>query len=446
MSSPRASSTGFLHWAFPAMLLVGAVSVATGGRDLTQSFHDLQALNEPVRPAAAVWLQRGVSLLLLMAALEQILNHIALGRRTPSMALLATFVLFWAGTMGAPAVFGVTPSISHELLYAPALGVACCLVQPAERDRILRAARDALMVMMLAGLLAAPWRTTLVMDPSYAAGLLPGVPRFAGFTAHAVTQGSLAQIAPLLLWACPYRRRWLQRAAWAVALGVLLIAQSKAAWIAFLVCMGAMAAVRHGGTLWQGVGDPRRSLRGVLAFALVGAFALAAAAAIVVGDATTRLNDFLDSPEGARMATMTGRDRIWEIAAEEWRSHPVFGYGLTLWDPWYRARIDLPHATHAHNQFLDDAARAGSVGAFALVVYATTLLVMSVRHARVTGGLSIALFLSLALRAVSEVPLTLRGYGPELFVHLLLLVTLAAAPRQHARAGRATTLRFGVAP
>jgi hypothetical protein len=55
------------------------------------------------------------------------------------------------------------------------------------------------------------------------------------------------------------------------------------------------------------------------------------------------------------------------------------------------------------------------------------LLVLSVRYARRTGGFSLALFIALALRSVSEVPLLLFGYGTELFTHLLLLITLASA-------------------
>ncbi len=443
----RPLATGMLHWAFPAMLLVGAVDVATSGRDLTQSFSDLQALAEPVRLPAVVWLQRAVSVLLLVAALEQIVNHIALTRRTPSWPLLAAFLVFWAGTSGSPAVFGAHPSISHELLYALAMGTACCLAWPDERDRILRAARDTLMVLMLAGLAAMAWRPTLVMDPSYREGLLQGLPRFAGLTSHPVTQGALAQIAPLLLWACPYTRRWMNRAAWVLALGVLLIAQSKAAWIACVVCLGAMAAVRHGGGFWRRMGDPRHGAFGLLALGTLALSVLALAAALVMGDAGGRIADFLESPQGARLATMTGRDRIWAIAEEEWQAHPAFGYGLPLWDAWYRAQINMPNATHAHNQFMDNAARAGSVGAAALVLYVGVLLAMSLRHARATAGLSLGLFLSLALRAISEVPLSLQGYGTELFIHLLLLVTLAAAAAsQPVRARPAGALRHGVVP
>jgi hypothetical protein len=52
---------------------------------------------------------------------------------------------------------------------------------------------------------------------------------------------------------------------------------------------------------------------------------------------------------------------------------------------------------------------------------------VSLRYARRTGGLSAAIFIAIALRAVSEVPLALSGYGTEFFDHLLLLVTVAAA-------------------
>jgi O-antigen ligase len=94
----------------------------------------------------------------------------------------------------------------------------------------------------------------------------------------------------------------------------------------------------------------------------------------------------------------------------------------------------MPNATHAHNQFMDTLSRSGAVGAAALVLYALVLLVLSVRYARASGGLSLALFVALALRSISEVPLLLFGYGPELTTHVLLLMTLAAAAHEaHAR-------------
>jgi hypothetical protein len=57
------------------------------------------------------------------------------------------------------------------------------------------------------------------------------------------------------------------------------------------------------------------------------------------------------------------------------------------------------------------------------------------------------LFLAIALRSISEVPLLLLGYGTELFSHLLLIVTLASAAGARARvvpAGRTRSF-YGVA-
>jgi hypothetical protein len=59
--------------------------------------------------------------------------------------------------------------------------------------------------------------------------------------------------------------------------------------------------------------------------------------------------------------------------------------------------------------------------------------VLSVRHAGATGGLSLALFIALALRSISEVPMLLFGYGTELFTHLLLLITIASAAATRTR-------------
>jgi O-antigen ligase len=148
--------------------------------------------------------------------------------------------------------------------------------------------------------------------------------------------------------------------------------------------------------------------------------------AFLFTDIASDFYGFLDTQQGAQLMTLTGRDQIWAVAIEEWQAHKVFGFGPSLFDYDYRMGVGIPNATNGHNQFMDTLARSGTVGAIALVGYAIVLLVLSVRYARRTGGLSLALFITLALRSVSEVPLLLFGYGTELFAHLLLIVTLAA--------------------
>ncbi|MBL0421013.1 O-antigen ligase family protein [Ramlibacter sp. AW1] len=441
----KKAGTGMLHWIFPAMIFLAALEMFLSGRDLSQQYLQLLQTGESTRHPLMTIAQRSVSVLLLVASVEQIANHFALRRPTPSATLLIAFVLYWVCTVASPALFGANPLIGHEYMYSLFVGVAACLVGPAEWQRILRSARDALFLLMLAGVLVAPFKPGLVMDVYYSQGLIPGLPRFGGLTAHPVTQGMLAQVALLVLWCMPYQRRWLQRAAWVLGLAVLYLAQSKTAWASFIACALLLLAVRGGPRLWRRMSDPRQGGFGVLVLLglVVGVAGLATW--VLVGDAFGRASELADTREAAQLMSLTGRDRIWVIAVEEWQRNPVFGYGLTLFDSAYRAAINLPHATHAHNQFLDDLARSGAIGASALVIYAAVLFGLALRGARASGGLSLALFLAVALRSVSEVPLSLKGYGTELVTHLLLITTLAAASAQRRTEPRPQAMRYGVA-
>ncbi len=442
----RAPLPELLPWIFPAMLGLVALSTVVGGRDLSNLFNSLSSVVPAPRHPLITWVQRGVSILLLLAAAQQVVRHFAQKRQTPSLLLLLAFITYWLGTVLSPALFGAHPEIGHDLLYALAAGTACCLVVQEQRERVLRSARDTLMVLMLAGVAFIALRPSMVFDLSYSQGVIPGLPRFGGLMPHAVSQGMLAQIALLLLWAQPYARPWVNRAAWVLGLGVLFVAQSKTAWTAYLACVTLMALVRSSGPLWRRTVDPRGGGFGVVVCGALMLAVLGLGAWALLGDAVGRVSDFFGSRQGAEFMTLTGRDRIWAAALDEWRLNPTFGYGISIWDAAYRAAIGMPQATHAHNQFLDDLARAGTVGATALVLYAAVLVFLALRDARASGGLSLALLLAVALRSVSEVPLSLLGYGTELFVQLLLLVTLAAAASARRQASTpASSLRFGVA-
>jgi O-antigen ligase len=271
-------------------------------------------------------------------------------------------------------------------------------------------------------------RPSMVLDFKYNQGLLPGVPRFGGLAAHPVAMGMFAQTFLLCLWVHPFRRKWLTIFGWAIGLAALFLAQSKTSWIAFVLCTIALVAVRRAPEWWRRIGNPRESAAfGIVACVSVIAVVAALAGVFMFGDIGDEASNFLNTDEGAQLMSMTGRDQIWAVAREEWHQSPVFGYGPNLWDDAFRASIHMPNATNAHNQFMDTLARSGDVGAAALVLYGLVLLVLSLRYARVTGGFSLALFIALALRSVSEVPMLLFGYGTELFAHLLLLITLASA-------------------
>lgn len=424
---PTPGSPGFLHWVLPLMLGLVAVTVLLSGRNLSQMFADLaQGGGMYLHPAVA-WLQRGGSLLLLLISAERLMNHVTLRRHLPAPLLTWAFITYWSATVAVPALFGAHPQLSHEYLYSLIIGMAALIASGSDGERVVRAARNALFLFLLAGAVLAVVNPGMVLDTAYRQGVLPGVPRFGGLATHPVALGMFAQTFLLCLWVWPFSRRWLTLLGWVLGLAALFFAQSKTSWIAFLLCSVAMLAVRHGASVWRRIGDPRQGAFGIVVCLGAIVFVATTIALFLLADLGGEAASFLDTQEGAQLMSMTGRDQIWVIAMEEWHASPVFGYGPGLWDDDFRAAINMPNATNAHNQFMDTLARSGIVGTTALVLYAGVLLVLSLRAARATGGLSIALLIALALRSMSEVPLLMFSYGTELFTHFLLIVTLASA-------------------
>jgi O-antigen ligase len=230
----------------------------------------------------------------------------------------------------------------------------------------------------------------------------------------------------LCLWSKPFDRRWLSQLGWIVGLGSLFLSQSKSSWIAFVLCCACLAAYRHQDT--PGLRQPARKLPILPALLILALMGIASAVAIWVmfGGAQERVSSFFASSTGADLLRFTGRDQIWEVALQEWQANPVFGYGLTIWDYNHRMQIGMPWATHAHNQFLQSLSSAGIVGAVGLAVYAIVLLVFCLKTGKSSRGLSLALFILIFSRSISEVPLTLIGYGTEQLTQLLLLMVIGA--------------------
>ena len=419
---------GYLHLIFYAMVMLVALSTLLSGRDLSFVSLTFEEPRATARHPIMQWVQPLTSLLMLMAAGERILSYWLRRERAASAptGLLLAFIIFWLGTVAAPAFLGAHPFVSHDYAYPLILGSAALLATAVERDMAFKAARDALMLFMLVGLLLIPIQPGLVLDSSYSQGLLPGIPRLGGLAAHAVSMSVLAQLGLICLMAFPYTRIWLNRLAWAVGLTVLFLAQSKTGWVSFILCATCFWAVQKGPNFSRQLSDHRRPAFGVLAIVAVMLVVLALGLVLMFGDVGARMDHFFNSPEGAQLASLTGRDKIWAIAYEEWRRNPVFGYGPLIWEADFRISIAMPNATHAHNQFMDTLSRSGSVGAAALVLYVVTLLVLSIRYVRQSKGLTLALFTLLAIRSVSEVPLLLLGYSPEFITHLLLLMAIAA--------------------
>ena len=99
--------------------------------------------------------------------------------------------------------------------------------------------------------------------------------------------------------------------AWIVGLSVLILAQSKTAWIAFVLCSCCVLVLRDGPGLWRRISDPLRPEFGMV---LVSGFVLAllsAAALLMFGGIDEKVSSFFASSQGAQLTSLTGRDQIW---------------------------------------------------------------------------------------------------------------------------------------
>ena len=429
----------WLSFVIPLILLTVGLTILLSGRNLNMPIDFENTVIQ--RGALLVWTQRFASLILLAGCFEQAMAW--LRRRGPGAApastpwlLLAGFLAMWATSVVLPALLGAERRISHEFVYAAAIGAALLLSSHDDAQRTLRFARNALVIFMLASLALVPVAMTLVLETNYSQGLVPGLPRLAGLAPHAVSMALLALVALIVQVAVPYRNTFANLAAWALFGGELVLAQSNTIWIASILCHGEMMVVRRRPAMVRWATDPSSRSSIALAIGVVMTLVLLVGLAITAGGLAGQLMDFLSSSRGQEAMTMTGRDVNWKAALDEWERHPIFGYGPALFSPEYREYIDMAFATHGHNQFIDSLARTGLVGTTVLTVYLLFLTVESLRLAERSGGLTIALWLLLMMRSISEVPFDLYGYGPEIVPHFLLLATIAGC----------RTLRPEVAP
>lgn len=423
--------SGWLHYCFYSILIAVAAYTVLSGRDLSKAAGLLGAAEVVGRHPIDAWAQRGVTIFLLLASGERIVSawlRQKSNTQSPPL-LLPTYVLFWLATVAAPALFGAHLVVSHEYIYPLLIGWGALLLSAHESEQAVASARNAILIFIVAGFLLIPINSKMVLEFSYGQGLMPGLPRLAGLAPHAVSLGMIVQAGLLCLWVLPLQSRWLNRLAWGIGLSAFFLAQSKTAWLSFSACAFILAYVRHGASFQRRFFNPKSPTFGILIVSILMTVATVISAEFVLTDMASKLANFSDTSEGAQLTSLTGRDKIWAVAFNEWTQNPIFGYGPDLFSDAHRNSVGMSFATNAHNQFMDTLARSGLVGASALVIYVLLLLALSFRYSKTTGGLSAALFVAIALRGISEVPLNLFSYGPEFISHILLLMVLAGAAR-----------------
>jgi O-antigen ligase len=133
------------------------------------------------------------------------------------------------------------------------------------------------------------------------------------------------------------------------------------------------------------------------------------------------IDSLFDAKQISQLTTLTGRDQIWQVALAEWKKAPWFGYGLGIFGVEHQILIRMPFATSGHNQIIDGLGRVGTIGLSLGVLHYLVFLYIGFRYRIETHGLSLVLALSLAIRMITEVPVTLMIIGIDTLPYYLLL-------------------------
>jgi len=381
------------------------------------SGRDILSPDGLARPSAAgKWFTRMVivSALTICAARMLAAGFSRENRGTRGGVLFVAFCVYFLTSAVLTSALGTHPEFKHDQYYVPFLFAAVYASRAQDPELALRFAKVGLFIFLLASCLVSLVAPELTIEPNYHSWI-PGVNfRFWGLETHANSMGPLALVYLLVALHQPFERRWLQRLGLILGVGVLLLAQSKTTWTAAAITVPLLLVVRSGA--W-----------GAAAFSLLSLGGAIGALMLLLPALGVSLESLSETQQGYEASRFTGRDVIWDLAAQEWMRNPLFGYGITMWNDAYRMQIGMDHAVSAHNQFLQTLSVAGTVGLVGLVLYLGTLVRYAIRAARPSRGLSIAILVLVLLRCVTETPLSLDSFLSGAFVTQLLLFHLALA-------------------
>ena len=409
----------------PAMLLGTALSSLLSGRDLKYAFSNIESIafgsegggSGVLRLVTAAMLALGGATVI--ADLFGRRRHGAAGPQTVAksasagQALLLAYAAFFLCNAIFNAAFGTKPAFIHNILYLPVAFAAVYVWRQEPVDNFVRLARWMLIAFMVGSLILAIAKPALAVQPAYK-GWVPGLTvRLWGLGSNPNSIGPLALVLLLLEWMQP-SRRWLARGVVvALALAVLVMAQSKTAWAAGLVMAVVVAWYRFGKA-------PAGGVRLGFVLALIAGLLLLCIP-LVTMDLGRLWDKLAVTSVGTDVATLSGRAQIWAAALAAWQNSPVFGYGLEAWGPAHRAVLGMPFAFSAHNQFLQSMSTAGTLGLVSLLIYLGLLGLGCLRAAKVTRGASAALFVLVLLRSITEAPLSPSTlFNGDAITHLVL--------------------------
>jgi len=432
---------GLMPYIFYSTFLIFALTTLLSGRNLDQpnQFADLFMTKHPL----LLWLGRANSLFILFAACERIAQRFLQSGDKPNAPtlLLAALWLYFFTNIVSSAFFGAHSSLSHEYLYSILAGTGALLLAQGEGDIAVRTVRNALFIFIVLSALTLAFRPEMVIDRHYQ-GLIPGFNlRYYGLSSHANGFAPLIVVFLMCLWNKPFSSPWLNLLSRTIGVISLVLTQSKTSWIAFTACALCIGYFHYGDFFRRQIYNARHPQFAMTLLLTMMTVTTTVGFIFIFTELGETIYLFFTTSEGEKLLSLSGRDQIWAAAIQEWRRNPLFGYGLNIWDEYYRAQIGIPSAVHAHSQFHQSLSSAGIVGITGLIIYAVALFRFALQTAKPSKGLSIGLFIIILAGSLSEIPLAMNSLGPEVLTHLLLLMLIAShlAPRRIAQTDTLTT-------
>lgn len=232
-----------------------------------------------------------------------------------------------------------------------------------------------------------------------------GLPRLSGLAPHPGALSLIAVVAILLeVGAATEHRRW-RTVGVLMAAECIVLSQSNTGWIATLVALVVLAAVRH---------RPVRIL-GYTAFTGL-------LAAFVAFPSLQQVDWTFGS---SYIATVSGRTPIWQLAVDEFHRHPLSGYGPTFLGPSYRGVFvpqSLQYASEGHNQFFQTLGENGLIGVIVVAFLALASIGVGWRLRHSDRGLTLALVTAAIVWSITNTPIYPSGLiGAPLIIFGILV-------------------------
>jgi O-antigen ligase len=420
------TNDGLLVYILLPLIVVIALDPILSGRNLSFDVSALVAAGES-RSAVVKWLQRLTSLYLLAAAVERVAYKLFKGGRTAGHGpLMIAFAVCWIGNVALPCAFGDRPVFTHEYMYWFVIGLGLLATSATGAETAIRVARNALAVFSALGLIILVVKSSMVLQP-YVGGLFKFFPwRYSGLAVGPNQMGPFALLLMICLACFPFERRWLNRAAWFAAWMSILLSQSKTAWLAGLASFTVIGLVRGKGLWATWLRSPRHRFAAQCLFVVAALLLVLGMLVVGSGALEAKLQKFLATRAGTDMANLTGRNEIWAAAWQTFVDHPWFGYGPTIWDPYFQFKIGL-NVFHAHSQILNVMAASGLVGLVSFLVFVVMLYRQAWKHITAYNGFVAGVGVVVLLRFISEVPFTFHSFGTEALMPSLLFLAIAGA-------------------